>query len=82
MGGAGRAVRSFSDPEGRPWDVVLGRESWGTHYAIFVPAGAGRPESPRQTMLRSGAYDAAWRELEELDDAGLTRLFQASEPKP
>ncbi len=74
-------MRRFEDSEGRPWDVVLGRESWGTHFALFVPAGRGRGERVRQTMLAAEGYDAAQRELSDMDEAGMARLFAESKPK-
>lgn len=75
-------MRKFTDAGGNEWEVVVGRESWGMLYALFVPAGPGRSEPIRQTMLRSSGYDAAQLELEEMDDAALAALFDLSTPKP
>ncbi len=75
-------MRKFIDASGKEWDVVVGRESWGALYALFVPAGPGRSEPIRQTMLRASGYDAAQFELEEMDDAALAALFEKSTPKP
>ena len=74
-------MRRFSDADGRTWDVVLGRESWGTLYALFVPAGIGRDEPIRQALLRSSGYDQAQRELETMDEPDLLRLLADAEPR-
>ena len=74
-------MRRFSDTPGRTWDVVLGRESWGSLYALFVPAGVGRAEPIRQALLHSSGYDQAQRELEAMDEPQLLRLLAAAEPR-
>ena len=74
-------MRRFTDAAGGAWDVVVGRESWGTLYALFVPVGTGRNEPVRQAILRASGYDAAQLELSELDDAALAALFERSTPK-
>jgi hypothetical protein len=71
-------MRRFVDREGAAWDVVLGRESWGTLLALFVPAGAG---AVRQAPLQASAYDAATQELNELEEAALQELLDRSAPK-
>lgn len=74
-------MRRFLDSSGRPWDVVLGRESWGSLLALFVPAGVGRTEPVRQSMLSAASYEAAQAELDTLTDAELRNLFETSTPK-
>jgi hypothetical protein len=71
-------MRRFVDRDGMAWDVVLGRESWGTLLALFVPAGTG---AVRQAPLQAAAYDAATQELNQLDDAALQALLDGSRPK-
>lgn len=71
-------MRRFVDSEGREWDVVLGRESWGALLALFVPRGGG---TARQAMLRSSDYNAAQLELESLDEARLAALLETSVEK-
>jgi hypothetical protein len=73
------AMRRFEDAQGRAWDVVLGRESWGVLYALFVPAGHQAPI--RQALLRAEGYDAAQTELATLDESALMRLFEQSSVK-
>lgn len=68
-------MRRFTDPDGRVWDVVLGRESWGGNMALFVPAGEG---VVRQAPLRSAGYDDAQRELDTMDDAALQELLRGA----
>lgn len=71
-------MRRFTDPRGASWEVVVGRESWGAFFAIFIP----REEAPlRQTMLAASGQEEAGRELDGMDDAALADLFERSEPK-
>jgi hypothetical protein len=73
-------MRRFTDRLGQRWDVVLGRESWGTLLALFVPAFAtGSPV--RQAALRSAGYDEAGRELDSMDDDALQTLLDESSVK-
>ncbi len=74
-------MRRIHDPEGRGWDAVVGRESWGTLYALFVPAGVGRSEPVRQALLASAGYDEAQRELEDMDENALLELFRQSQTR-
>jgi hypothetical protein len=81
-------MRRFEDVHGRSWDVVVGRESWGTVVAIFVPGVAatddpGGSDMPavRQASLRSAAYAQANEELEALSEVELRELLQRSTPK-
>jgi hypothetical protein len=70
-------MRRFRDRRGGEWDVVLGRESWGLHCALFVPVGAA--EQPvRQAPLTAVAFDAGMQELDALDEAGLQALLDRS----
>jgi len=82
-------MRSFEDGDGRVWDVVAGRESWGAVFAIFIPrrgssdgtAGEKATPEPRQTPLEATGYAAANRELDGLDDDELRALLARSAPK-
>ncbi len=73
-------MRRFNDERGATWDVVVGRESWGTLYALFVPAGPGQAQPMRQALLQSAGYEQAQQELDGLDDEALHALFAASQP--
>jgi hypothetical protein len=70
-------MRRFRDRQGREWDVVLGRASWGLHCALFVPVGTTQ-QPVRQTPLLASAADAGVQELDGLDDAGLQALLDRS----
>ncbi len=74
-------MRRFVDEEGGTWDVVLGRESWGALYALFVPAGPGQTRPVLQALLRSVGYDAAYAELMDADEARIADLFRSATPK-
>ena len=70
-------MRRFRDRQGGEWDVVLGRESWGSHVALFVPVrSAAQPV--RQAMLSAAASAAGMNELDALDDNGLQALLDRS----
>ena len=67
------------DEEGVRWEIVIGRESWGAFYAIFVPRGALR--EIRQANLSGTSYDEAYHEVDALPEPGLRSLFLRSTPK-
>jgi hypothetical protein len=69
-------MRRYRDRSGAEWDVVLGRESWGTLLALFVPASGDA--AVRQAPLAATAYDAATQELDGMDDAALQALLDRS----
>ena len=71
-------IREFEDGSGRLWDVVAGRESWGSIVAIFVPADGS--DSPRQAPLQADGYEEGYAELESLDERDLRRLLERSRP--
>lgn len=71
-------LRRYVDEQGREWDVVLGRESWGSLLALFVPRGEG---VARQAMLAASDYNAAQQELDALDEAALAEMLRVSVEK-
>lgn len=71
-------MRRFVDREGRAWDVVLGRESWGSNVALFVPVGSGEI---RQAPLHAKGYDSAAQELDGSPPEHLQTLLDGSQPK-
>lgn len=71
-------MRRFRDADGREWDVVLGRESWGALLALFVPVGGG---TVMQAPLRSDGYDAAQQELDTMEEAALHELLRDATEK-
>ena len=72
-------MRRFTDREGRQWEVVPGRESWGTIVALFIPVEAG-PDI-RQAPLTASGYEMAEAELDRMGEAGLQELLDGSHPK-
>jgi hypothetical protein len=70
-------MRRFTDHQGEQWDVVVGRASWGAHYALFVPYGTSE-QAVRQTPITADTADAGMRELDALDEAGLQALLDRS----
>ncbi len=75
------SVRRIEDDRGQHWDVVVGRESWGVFYALFVPVGEPTDRPIRQTGLGADATDAAHREVDEADESGLRELLRESHVK-
>jgi hypothetical protein len=73
-------VRRHVDRQGRAWDVLLGRESFGAFVALFVPAGEN-PAPPRQAHLRADSQAAGDTELDALSTEELDELLEGSEPK-
>jgi len=69
-------MRFFVDGSGRSWQIVIGRESWGTHMALLVPV--GRNDPVRTAPLRAVSADAAQAEIDALDEAGLQKLVDSS----
>lgn len=72
-------MRRFADDEGRPWEVVAGRESWGALFAIFIPVDSG-PEM-RQAPLAASSYEEATAAFDAMDDDALRALLSRSAPK-
>jgi hypothetical protein len=73
-------MRRFTARDGRTWDIVIGRASWGAVYAIFAPA-AGSDAAVRQTLLSAVSVEAAQDELYALGPDALQALLDRSEPK-
>ena len=73
-------MRRYEDSRDRTWDVVIGRESFGALYALFVPAGETRAET-RQTLLMEESKAQAQAAIEAMSDEDMDELFERSEPK-
>jgi len=73
-------VRRYTDSRGRAWDVVVGRESFGALYALFVPAGETRAET-RQALLQQESKPQAQEAVEAMSDDEMDELFARAEPK-
>lgn len=72
-------VRVFQDSDGREWEVVVGRESWGTVVAIFIP----REDSEllHQALLDVTSADEGNRILQGMNLQELQALLGGSVPK-
>lgn len=69
-------MRIYEDPDGRVWDVLVSKGSYGRLHALF----AARDGNPvRETPLTAATSLDAERYLLALDAAGLEALFARSE---
>lgn len=73
-------MRRYTDSRDREWDVVVGRESFGALYALFVPSGETRAET-RQALLQEGSKANAQAAIEAMSEDEMDDLFERSEPK-
>ena len=76
-------MRRFADAEGRVWDAVVGRESWGAFFAIFVPVTAPGSAGTdiRQAPLDAPSWGEAEVDLDEMHLDTLRELLGRSTPK-
>jgi hypothetical protein len=74
-------MRRFTAEDGREWEVVLGRESWGASVALFVPVDSSDPAAIRQSVLAAAAVDEAQAELDAMSDADLRALLARAGPR-
>ncbi|HEV7993327.1 MAG TPA: hypothetical protein VGP25_15995 [Gemmatimonadaceae bacterium] len=70
-------MRAFHDDEGNRWQVVLGKESWGTLVLLFTPDGAGES---RTSVLGAETMLAASAELDAMTDDDLRARLRDSRP--
>ena len=70
-------MRGFTDDAGRPWQVVLGKESWGTLVLLFSPDGGGES---RTSILTAETPFAANAKLDALSDDDLRARLRDSRP--
>lgn len=73
-------MRVLEDDGGLCWDVVLGRESWGAFYVLFVPR-EGEVREARKAILGASAQEEASAELSRMDRTELLELLRGSLPK-
>ncbi len=73
-------MRRFSDEEGQEWEVVAGRESWGSIVAIFIPCESD--QAMRQVPAPASGYEEASAWMDTLQDDELRRLLADSIEKP
>jgi len=70
-------MRAFSDDTGRRWQVMLGKESWGTLVLLFSPADGGEM---RTSVLSAETMLAANAELDAMSDDDLRARLRESRP--
>jgi len=70
-------VRIFTDESGNRWDVVLGKESFGTLVLLFSRRGGGEV---RKSVLSSETALDAESELGALSDDELRDRLRDAEP--
>jgi len=69
-------MRELTDADGRRWDVLVGRASWGTQVLLFARRDAAET---RTLPLAAETPMAAERELDALSDEELrARLGEAT----
>ena len=72
-------MRGFTDEERRRWEVVIGKESWGTLVLLFSPTAGG---DARTSTLAAETTFAANEELDALTDDDLRDRLRDSRPWP
>ena len=70
-------MRAFVDEHGRRWQVVLGKESWGTLVLLFSPDAGG---DTRTSILASETMRDASAELDAMTDDDLRARLRDSRP--
>ena len=80
MEGEERRVRAFKDDLGRDWEVIVGRETWGTIVAILGSRNSENP--PRQAHLEVPSLGEGNRVILEMAEEDLRALLRDSVLKP
>lgn len=70
-------MRGFVDELGQRWQVVLGKESWGTLVVLFSPEAGG---DTRTSILSSETMRDASAELDAMTDDDLRVRLRDSRP--
>ena len=70
-------MRSFTDGEGRQWDVTVGRESWGNLVLLFSPR---RGNDNRTLLVAAETSRQAEAELAALSEEELRARLDGSTP--
>ena len=73
-------MRVFQGVDGREWQAVVGRESYGVIVAIFLPQRGEDP--PRQVDLKAGSMEEALQRLRAMEEGELQALLEEAEAKP
>lgn len=70
-------MRAFDDQDGRRWDAIVGRESYGIQVILFLAQDDGEV---RKTVMASSTRLEAQLELDALTDAELCARLGDSQP--
>lgn len=70
-------MRRFVDEEGRGWEVIIGRESWGGMVALFVPESG----DVMQKALMADSHAEAQVMLDGATEDELRDLLAQAQPK-
>ncbi|MEJ2184312.1 MAG: hypothetical protein P8Z36_00065 [Gemmatimonadota bacterium] len=70
-------MRRFVDEDGRGWEVIIGRESWGGMVALFVPASG----EVLQKALTADSHAEAQAMLDGATEDELRALLAQARPK-
>lgn len=70
---------TFRDEEGREWEMVVGRESWGGFVALLIPDHAGA--DVRQISVEGSSRGEATRRIDEMGREGWLSLLARSRPR-
>ncbi len=70
-------MRRFVDEEGRGWEVIIGRESWGGMVALFVPESG----DVMQKALTADSHAEAQVMLDGATEDELQALLAQAQPK-
>ncbi len=73
-------MHRIEDEAGETWDVVLGRESWGAFFALFIPR-KGDVDRARKSLLEARDQGEALRALIAMDRDELLELLRNSVAK-
>ena len=70
-------MRSFTDHDGKHWDVTVGKESYGNLVLLFAER---RGNAIRKRLMDAHTHLDAARELEEMTDRELADRLQDAVP--
>ncbi len=70
-------MREFVDADGRVWDAVVGKESWGTLVIIFSPRDTG---VAMKSILRAETSFDAEREVADMTEKELRDRLAVAQP--
>ena len=71
-------MQRITDGDGRDWDVTVGRGSWGSFMALFIPRNDGEV---REATLPVGEAAEASGSLQEMSQEELLALLEKSGPR-